>query len=354
MRNLNDLFTKNLHARQKQYEALRAIAFGEGDIEEIASRFGYSPQSLRNLLNLVRKGKHEVFPDIKPGPRGRRIPEEVAEYIAELRRKERLSSYQIAGELEKQGISIGVRTVERVLSDAGFPKLRRRTMEERGLAKKGTLLPERSAILDFEAMEPFRQDCSVAGVFFFLPYIVESGILDVVSRCALPGSSDIGSRNAALSMLLLKLIGKERLSHIRQYDLDHGFGVFAGLNVLPKPTYMCTYSCRTERSLLMEFQKEIISGLQGTYPDIYECRTINLDFHSIPHFGEENLHGEGLVRLPRQIHERGEYIFRTERRNGRSPVYKSGYKAEGIVGGNQELCELLDGFEGCCRPDSCL
>jgi hypothetical protein len=33
-----------------------------------------------------------------------------------------------------------------------------------------------------------------------------------------------------LSMLLLKLIGHERLSQIQQYDTDRGFGVFAGLN----------------------------------------------------------------------------------------------------------------------------
>jgi transposase len=288
MPKLIELFTKNLTTRQRQYEAIRAFAFGEGDIEEIASHFGYSPQSLRNLLNLVRKGEHELFPSVKPGPKGRRTPKEVAEYIAELRRKNHLSSYQIAEELKKEGILMGVRTVERVLSDAGFPKLRRRTMEERGFAKKGTLLPERSSMLDFDKLEPFRQDCQVAGVFFFLPYIIESGILDVVAQCALPASSDIDSRQAALSMLLLKLIGRERLSHIRQYDLDRGFGVFAGLNVLPKPTYMCTYSCRTEASMLMEFQRKMIAKLQGLYPDIYQCRTINLDFHSIPHFGDES------------------------------------------------------------------
>jgi transposase len=288
MPKLIELFTKNLTTRQRQYEAIRAFAFGEGDIEEIASHFGYSPQSLRNLLNLVRKGEHELFPSVKPGPKGRRTPKEVAEYITGLRRKNHLSSYQIAEELKKEGISMGVRTVERVLSDAGFPKLRRRTMEERGFAKKGTLLPERSSMLDFDKLEPFRQDCQVAGVFFFLPYIIESGILDVVTQCALPSSSDIDSRQAALSMLLLKLIGRERLSHIRQYDLDRGFGVFAGLNVLPKPTYMCTYSCRTEASMLMEFQREMIAKLQGLYPDVYQCRTINLDFHSIPHFGDES------------------------------------------------------------------
>jgi len=284
---LKDLFTKNLKTRQRQYEAVRAVAFEEGSIEEVALRFGYSPQSLRNLVNRVRKGKHELFPEVKPGPKGRRVPEEAAELIVELRRKKGLSSYEIVEELKEQGISIGVRTVERTLSDAGLPRLRRRSFAERGISKKGILLPDRSASLDMQKLEPFRADCQVAGVFFFLPYIIESGILEVVQRCALPESSEIGSRQAALSMLLLKLVGKERLSHIRQYDMDRGFGLFAGLNVLPKPTYICTYSCRTEASVLLEFQKQIIAGLQGLCPEFYQGETINLDFHSIPHFGDE-------------------------------------------------------------------
>lgn len=284
---IKDLFTKNLKTRQRQYEAVRAVAFEEGSIEEVAFRFGYSPQSLRNLVNRVRKGKHELFPEVKPGPKGRRVPEEAAELIVDLRRKKGLSSYEIVEELKEQGISIGVRTVERTLSDAGLPRLRRRTFAERGISKKGTLLPDRSASLDMQKIEPFRAGCQVAGVFFFLPYIIESGILEVVQRCALPESSEIGSRQAALSMLLLKLVGKERLSHIRQYDMDRGFGLFAGLNVLPKPTYICTYSCRTEASVLLEFQKQIIAGLQGLCPEFYQGETINLDFHSIPHFGDE-------------------------------------------------------------------
>jgi len=104
----------------------------------------------------------------------------------------------------------------------------------------------------------------------------------------LPESNDIGKYQASLSMLLLKLIGNERLSHIKQYDADSGFGIFAGLNVLPKPSYMCSYSCRTEASALMEFQKSVIENFLHLYPDLYEGQTINLDFHSIPHFGSES------------------------------------------------------------------
>lgn len=284
---LIELFTKNLSAKQKQYEAIRAIAFQDGTISEIANQFGYSPQTLRNLVNKARKGELKIFPEVKPGPKGRQTTYEHSNLIISLRRQKKINSYQIADELKSKGISISVRTVERILADAGFPKLHRRTLEQRGLSKKGTLVPQRSAMLDFDSLEPFKAECKVAGIFFFLPYIIESGIIDIVEQCKLPGSSDINNRQAALSMLCLKLIGCERLSHIRQYDTDLGFGVFAGLNVLPKPSYMGTYSCRTDADTLQQFQHNILGRFQEVHPELYQGQTINLDFHSIPHFGEE-------------------------------------------------------------------
>ena len=84
----------------------------------------------------------------------------------------------------------------------------------------------------------------MAGVFFFIPYILESGILEIVRECHLPESGTIGAQQAALSMLLLNLIGNERLSYMESYYHERGLGILAGLNVLPKATYMGTYSCQ--------------------------------------------------------------------------------------------------------------
>lgn len=284
---LVDYFTKNLSPKQKQYEALRAVAFEEGAVKEVAEKFGYTPQTLRALIHQLRNAKLQLFPVVKKGPVSRRVPVDTVKEIIRLRREKTLNSREIAEALAQSKIAIGVRTVERVLTDAGFPKLRRRTDKERGVGKTGAVIPERSERLS-KNPKPFRIDCQVAGLFFFLPYIIESGILDVVSQCALPESTDIGKLEAALSMLALKLIGNERLSHIRQYDADAGLGLFAGLNVLPKPTYMCSYSCRTDATALLRFQQKVIKGMRNKYPELYSGKTINLDFHSIPHFGEES------------------------------------------------------------------
>jgi len=285
---LIDCFTKDLKPRQNQYEAIRAVAFEEGDMREVALRFGYTPQSLRTLINRLERGRHVLFPEIKRGPKGRHTSAETVKLITELRRKRRLNAREITRELNRLRISIGIRTVERILAETGFPRLRRRTHRERGISKTGTLIAQRSANLDIKGLQPFQEDCQVAGVFLFLPYILESGILDIARQCALPESNDIGKQQAALSMLLLKLIGNERLSHIKQYDMDRGLGLFAGLNILPKPTYMCSYSCRTEAAGLMAFQSKLVEHLRQLYPELYPGKTINLDFHSIPHFGTES------------------------------------------------------------------
>lgn len=284
---LKGLFTKNLSPGQKQYEALRALAFEEGPAAEIAGRFGYAVSTLRTLASRAISGEHVLFPEVKRGPRGRRVAPETQKMICTLRRKEKLNSRQIAGRMKTHGVPVSIRTVERILAEAGFPKLHRRTRREIGIGKKGTVTPERTVALRVETLAPFRTDCPVAGVFFFLPYILESGLLNIVDGIPLPGSSGIGPRQAALSMLLLKLLGQQRLSHIDQYNTERGFGLFAGLNVPPKPTYMTTWSCRADAEQLSRFQKEVVAAFAEKFPPMYEDRTINLDFHSIPHYGEE-------------------------------------------------------------------
>ena len=183
---------------------------------------------------------------------------------------------------------ISYKTIERVLKDVGLSRLKRRTNEELGKTSKNKIIPERSEHLNFSKLEPFNVDCPVAGVFIFLPYILELGILNVLERCPLPQSSDIGATQACLSMLLLKLIGSQRLSHAGSYDQEPGLGVFAGLNVLPKVTYMNTYSCRCSEDQLMDFQNKIITSFQKKYPSFYKSPFINIDFHSIPHYGDES------------------------------------------------------------------
>ncbi len=284
---LKAFFLNPKSPKQRQYEALRAHVIDAVAVKKAASQYGFSEKSLQALLHDFRVGKLDFFPSRTTGPRQRRVTPHVQDTICQMRQRD-LSVAQIAEQLAGEGIELGQSTVERVLKDAGFAKLRRRSADQRGLTIKNTLTPEISQDLDVDRLKPFQASCQVAGIFFFLPYIIESGILDVIDSLPLPRSGRIGKKQAFLSLLALKLMGGERLCHVRQYDHDRGFGIFAGLNVLPKPTYAGTYSCLVSSQLCLNLQQQIVSRLKMWRPASFSGATINLDFHSIPHFGEQS------------------------------------------------------------------
>ncbi|MBA2123912.1 hypothetical protein B9J78_03105 [bacterium Unc6] len=79
-------------------------------------------------------------------------------------------------QLKTNNIAISVRTIERFLTSAGFPKLHRRSYQKIGISRKRSIIPARSQNIDTARPELFRAKCQIAGAFFFLPYILESGI----------------------------------------------------------------------------------------------------------------------------------------------------------------------------------
>ncbi len=284
---LADYFNNPVSQRQKQYEAVRAIVIEDHPIDQVAEKYGYKTSTIYSLLRDAKAGRISLFPALGKGPKKRQTHSKVQDRIIALRKQE-LSTPDIYQHLLDEGITSSISTVERILKAAGFTKLARRTNQQLGKSTTKKEIPERVAMLDFSTLEPFDVDTPCVGVFFFLPYILESNILDIVKSCQLPSSSDIDAVNACLSMLLLKLMGCHRLSHIGRYDQEPGLGVFAGVNVLPKATYMNTYSCRCSEAQLMALQNKILCALKKQYPDFYRSDYINLDFHSIPHYGDES------------------------------------------------------------------
>ena len=284
---LKMFFLQPVEKKQKQYEAVRAFAVDGMSAQEVADKFGYKLSSVYTFIKNAKSGELNFFPEQKKGPRQRRASFKVQKRIFRYR-NQNLSHLDICKELNNEGIAISAQTVARILSDAGFSKLKRRTQKELGVTVKNKIIPDRSKNLDFKTLEKFQFDTPAVGIFFFIPYIIKTGIIDIVKNAKLPGSSAIGPIQACLSMLALKLIGNERLSHMESYDKEMGLGVFAGLNVLPKNTYMSTYSCLTSSETILDFQKKIVKSLQQKYPMLYNGNYINLDFHSIPHYGDQS------------------------------------------------------------------
>ncbi len=122
-------------------------------------------------------------------------------------------------------------------------------------------------------------------MFLFLPLLAELGFDTLVHQAGYPGSTMVPADAALLSLLVLKLLRKERLSHIDDYNLDEALGLFAGLNVLPKKTFATDYSYRTARKQ----QQRLLGGFVKKLSPLLlpEAKAFSLDFHPIPYRGEE-------------------------------------------------------------------
>jgi hypothetical protein len=87
----------------------------------------------------------------------------------------------------------------------------------------------------------------VAGIFLFVPLLARLGFQQLVTDAGYPGSRTIPPTSALLALLALKLLDKERRSHIDDFNFDKALGLFAGLNILPKKSFATDYSQGTTR-----------------------------------------------------------------------------------------------------------
>lgn len=97
----------------------------------------------------------------------------------------------------------------------------------------------------------------------------------------------IPALNYVLSFLALKLLGNERYAHVGDHAFDPGLGVFTGLNVIPKCTAMSTYSFGLDAVHVHRLQAAFVK--RATKLGLYGGNVVNLDFHTVPHYGDESV-----------------------------------------------------------------
>jgi transposase len=281
-------FTRPETPWQRRYEALRASFVERLPTRLVAERFGFSPAYVRLLRHEFRHGKIDFSE-----PRGeasgvarRSVSTQVREKIVAWRCKQ-LAAGQIVELLSQEGVELSVRTVERVIAEEGLPRLPRRTQLAIGLTVKGAEVPERSELVSITDIEAREMDSPAAGVFLFAPFVAQLGLEEVVAKAGLPGTKVIPAMNYFLSFLALKLLGTERYAHVGEHSFDPGLGLFAGLNVLPKCTALSTYSYSLDDEHLLRLQKAFVQ--KASRLGLYDGSIINLDFHTVPHYGEESV-----------------------------------------------------------------
>jgi len=271
---------------QKRYEALRASFVDELSAEEVARKFGFSVHTIHALRRDFKAGTlPPFFRRLKKGPQNRRNATLMAkDRIIELR-KQNYSIEEIEEVLHREQYDITAKTIHQVLKDNGFARLFRRTHAEKRIALQQAKDPaEKANVKDFGRHSFVKT--SYGGIFLFIPLIVELQLETLFSKIGFYGSKQLPRLNYLMSFLALKLIGKERLSHVADLNFDYGLGAFAGLNVLPKTAAITQYSYRNPRDLVVRLLKQWNHVLmdQG-----FLCgQHINLDFHSTPHWGEQS------------------------------------------------------------------
>ena len=268
--------------RQRAYEVLRAYFVEGRPSHEVARAFGYSPGAFRVMCHQFRRERTPVF-FVTPsrGPRTQPKKSAARATIIALR-KQNYSVYDISEALKARQLPLSPTAVREVLKDEGFAPLPRRRDEERPARPRATVEP----VADVRAftLAPRRFPTRCGGLFLFVPELIRLHLSELAQAARLPGSKMIPAPHALRAALALKLWSIERKSHIMALVADEGLALFAGLNAIPKRSYLAEYSSRIDHAMTTKLLAawQAPAGDAGLWPG----RSFNLDFHSVPYYGE--------------------------------------------------------------------
>ncbi|MHB8428303.1 MAG: hypothetical protein ACYDGU_11180 [Acidiferrobacterales bacterium] len=276
-------FLSPASAKQRQYEALRAYFVEGRPSREVARDFGYSAGSFQVLCHHFRRETDPVFfVSPRPGPKDQPKKSAARDLIVALR-KRNYSVYEISESLKESNLSLSPTAVREVLKVEGFAPRPRRRDEERPERPRATI----EAVADVRrfALAPREFQTRCGGLFLFVPYLVRLSLETLAKSARLRGSKMIPAPHALRASLALKLWSIERKSHVMALVADEGLALFAGLNAFPKKSYLSEYSSpitpAQNTALLRAYQHRIAGD------ELLPGRSFNLDFHSVPYYGED-------------------------------------------------------------------
>lgn len=273
------------NSTHRQYEALRAYFVDGLSGKEVARRFGYSEGSFRVLAHEFRQNpEREFFIPPSKGPQKSPKKDKTRNSAIHLR-KQNLSVYDISAALKAKGHDISAVSVSKILKEEGFAKLSRRGDEER----PGRIRPSAAPVSDIGKLDltsrKFRT--KFGGLFLFLPFLAEIPWPKLMKQAGFPGSKMVPAEHAIRSLLALKLFGSARHSRVMSYVLDEGLALFAGLNAIPKRSFLTEYSSRVDPRCYPKLMTAWFDAVERIGIDRGD--SFDLDFHTIPFHGEDAL-----------------------------------------------------------------
>jgi hypothetical protein len=283
--NLAQIFLQPSGSLHRQYEALRAFFVEHLPARKVAQRFGYTYGSFRVLCHQFRQNpRREFFQTIPKGPRSSPKRDPVRQRIIALR-KQNYSIYDIQHALQESGHQLSAAAISQTLTQEGFSRLPRRADAERPPA----LRPTAADVADVRqlSLEPRSFRTRFGGLFLFVPFLTQIPLQKLLDKLCFPASRMVPADAALRSLLALKLYGNARHSHIMSSVFDEGLALFAGLNVIPKRSFLTEYSCRIPPSCYPAFISHWFDAMAKLGIDRGD--SFDLDFHTIPYHGDDAL-----------------------------------------------------------------
>ena len=270
----------------RHYEALRAYFVDRLPSAEVARRFGYTPGSFRVLCHQFRQDPDRAFfREPQRGPASKPKSDPLRDRVVALR-KHNHSVYEISQALAAEGgQTLSPAAVAKLLQEEGFARLPRRADDERTSAAR----PTAAEVADVRQLDLRARTVPTkfGGLFLFVADLVRVDLDAMLQGLRFPGSKMVPASCAMRSLLALKLYGGARHSHVMGSVFDEGLALFAGLNAIPKRSFLTEYSCRIDPRLYPKFMArwfDAMDDLELDRGDSFDC-----DFHTIPFHGEDAL-----------------------------------------------------------------
>jgi hypothetical protein len=275
-------------AAHRQYEALRSHFVDGLSAAEAANRWGYTYGSFRVLCHQFNKWPtRRFFVDNIQGALAEESDQdpEYIEIIVSLR-KQNFSVYDIARSLEATGKKLSPPAIAQILKKNGFTRLPRRTRDNR--LNSTEISPDPAPISDVNKFNPNGSfTTKFGGLYLFLSYLVDSNLDRISYESGLPGTNVVPADYAIRSILALKLFGSARMGHVMSYAFDQGLALFAGLNSIPKRSFLSEYSCRVDPLSVRKFIEKWF--LTTKTLGLESGDSFDVDFHTIPFHGDDPL-----------------------------------------------------------------
>ena len=304
--------------KQRQYEALRAYFAEERPSAEAARAFGYTPGSFQVMCHRFRREPTpSFFVTPHPGPRAQPKKSAARDLVVELRKRNH-SVYEISEVLKSRALGLSPTAVREVLKAEGFAPLPRRLDEDRPARPRPTI--EAAADVRQLSFAPRRFETACGGLFLFVPGLVALALDRLATSAALPDSKMIPASHALRAMLALKLWSIEHRSHVMPHVADEGLSLLAGLNVIPKRSFLSEYSSRVGHQQIVDLQAAYHKQIDSD--GLFKGESFNLDFHSIPYYGEHPLVQCHFVAM-RSRRQKSVLTFLAQELDGRAFCYSN-------------------------------